>query len=136
MKKNISAGLRNWKQNSLKMKTFMSTGIALRTQYILVVFMMFSLFNVHADSSGKNLFNQNCMICHADDGSGAMPGVSDLTENRNWSTLTNMQLLGRLNQGIQKPGAAMNMPPKGGNPNLTDKDLLLIISYMRKEFLK
>ena len=92
--------------------------------------------NVQAEEIGEQLYIKNCMVCHADDGSGAMPGVFDLTENRNWSTLPEKQLLDKLNKGIQKSGAAMNMPPKGGNPNLKDKDLLTIISYIRKEFIK
>jgi len=36
----------------------------------------------------------------------------------------------------KKEGAIMNMPAKGGNPNLTDKDLNKIINYMRQSFLK
>ena len=75
------------------------------------------------------------MVCHADDGSGAMPGVSDLSENRTWSTIPESQLLTRLNKGIQTAGSAVSMPPKGGNPDLTDTDLIAIIAYMRKEFL-
>jgi len=92
--------------------------------------------NVQAEKIGELLYMQNCMVCHADDGSGAMPGVFDLTENRNWSTLPEKKLLDKMIKGIQKPGGAMNMPPKGGNPNLKDKDLLKIISYIRKKFIK
>ena len=99
-------------------------------------FIMLFSANGHAEKIGELLYMQNCMVCHADDGSGAMPGVFDLTENRNWSTLPEKQLLDQMNKGIQKPGAAVNMPPKGGNPNLKNKDLLTIISYMRKEFIK
>ena len=91
---------------------------------------------VHAGSHGENLYLQNCMVCHADDGSGAMPGVSDLTENKAWSVIDEGSLLVKLKKGIQKQGATMNMPAKGGNPNLTDKDLKEIINYMRQSFLK
>lgn len=101
----------------------------------LVFFMLFSV-ELFAESNGKQLYMQNCMICHSADGSGAMPGVTDLTANLGWSTSMEAQLLDRLKQGIQTPGAAVAMPPKGGNPNLSDMDLKVIISYMRKEFLK
>lgn len=90
--------------------------------------------SVNADSTGEKLFMQNCMVCHADDGSGAMPGVSDLTETREWLAVSNSQLLVRLKAGIQKKGASVSMPPKGGNPELSDSDLKIIIRFMRKEF--
>jgi len=102
---------------------------------IMSLIMLFSA-NVQAEKIGELLYMQNCMVCHADDGTGAMPGVFDLTENRNWSTLAEKQLLDQMKKGIKKPGAAVNMPAKGGNPNLKDKELLSIISYMRKEFIK
>ena len=102
---------------------------------IVNLIMLFSI-SAYAEKIGEKLYMQNCMVCHADDGSGAMPGVFDLTENRNWSTLPEKQLLDQMNKGIQKSGAAVNMPPKGGNPNLKDKEILTILSYMRKEFIK
>lgn len=79
---------------------------------------------------------KNCMVCHADDGSGAMPGVADLTESREWLKLSEPQLLSRMKQGIEKPGATVPMPPKGGNPELTDDDLKAVIHYMRNTFFK
>jgi mono/diheme cytochrome c family protein len=91
---------------------------------------------VNAASRGENLYRQNCMVCHADDGTGAMPGVSDLEKNRAWSTMDKIKLLTRLKQGIQKIDASMSMPAKGGNSDLTDKDLNEIINYMRQSFLK
>ena len=102
---------------------------------IVNLIMLFSI-SAYAEKIGEKLYIQNCMVCHADDGSGAMPGVFDLTEKRNWSTLPEKQLLDQMNKGIQKSGAAVNMPPKGGNPNLKDKEILTILSYMRKEFIK
>jgi cytochrome c5 len=74
------------------------------------------------------------MVCHADDGSGAMPGVIDLGENRVWLTIDSQLLLKRLKQGIQNTGGGISMPAKGGNPKLTDNDLQKIILYMQKYF--
>jgi len=90
----------------------------------------------YADTNGEMIYTQNCMVCHADDGSGAMPGVADLTENRGWLTLSESQLLSRLKKGIQKPGATVTMPPKGGNPDLTNDDIKAVITYMRNTFFK
>ena len=91
---------------------------------------------VNAASRAEKLYLQNCMVCHADDGTGAMPGVTDLEENRAWSTMNKIKLLTRLKQGIEKSDTSMGMPAKGGNPDLTDKDLNEIINYMRQSFLK
>ena len=74
---------------------------------------------LNAVTLGEELYMKNCMVCHADDGSGAMPGVVDLDENKAWSTIDEKILINRLKQGIQKPGAAISMPAKGGNPDLT-----------------
>jgi len=107
-------------------------------KFYLVIVLAFSViaFDVRAQPKAENLYAQNCMVCHGDDGSGAMPGVSDLTENRNWSTMNELKLVKRLKQGIQSPGATVSMPPKGGNPDLSDDDLKALIHYMRAEFLK
>lgn len=107
-----------------------------KIKLLLFSFVFFSAITVKAESTGERLYMNNCMVCHADDGSGAMPGVIDLEENRAWSMTESKTLLKRLKQGIQKPGAGISMPAKGGNPDLTDNDLNKIISYMRQSFLK
>ena len=91
---------------------------------------------VNSAPRGEKLYMQNCMVCHADDGSGAMPGVYDLTENKAWSAINERLLLDKLKKGIQRDGASISMPAKGGNPDLTDKELKEIINYMRQAFLK
>ena len=85
-------------------------------------------------NQGQQLYLQNCVVCHAEDGSGAMPGVADLTEVRAWSTESEASLLLRIKQGIT--GKTMAMPPSGGNPALSDTDLKKIILYMRDAFMK
>ena len=81
------------------------------------------------------MYVQSCMVCHADDGSGSMPGVADLTLNRSWATEDESKLILRLKQGINSPKTEVTMPPKGGNPELSDNDLREIIRYMRASFL-
>jgi len=99
------------------------------------MFYFFYTPSVFAELLGEQLNLRNYMVCHADDGSGAMPGVSDLTENKAWAIFDKDILLAKLKLGIQKKGT-MSMPAKGGNPNLTDADLKMIIRYMRKSFIK
>lgn len=92
--------------------------------------------SVKAESTGEKLYMNNCMVCHAADGSGAMPGVIDLDKNRTWAMVESKILLKKLKRGIRTPGARLSMPAKGGNPDLTDNDLNKIIHYMRQSFLK
>lgn len=87
-------------------------------------------------SVGESIYINNCIVCHAEDGSGAMPGVADLTLNKKWAVLPEQQLIARLKKGINKAGSVVAMPPKGGNLELTDSDLQAVIIYMRNMFSK
>lgn len=101
----------------------------------VMAYVVFSyLPNANAGMSGEELYFQNCMACHAYDGSGSMPGVVDFKDASSWKEMDEQTLLLKLKQGIQKEGAAVSMPPNGGNPNLTDKELKKIIRYIRKTF--
>ena len=86
--------------------------------------------------AGEELYMDNCMICHSDDGTGAMPGVSDLTLNRRWAEQPETRTVTEIKQGFDSPELAVSMPPKGGNPDLTDSDLLKIVHYMKSEFIE
>ena len=108
----------------------------MKTKLFFLCFVFLYTTGLNAATRGESLYLQNCMVCHADDGTGAMPGVPDLEGNRAWSTMDKIKLLTRLKQGIQKSDASIGMPAKGGNPDLTDKDLNEIINYMRQSFLK
>ena len=108
----------------------------IKHRWLFLCFVFLYNPSVNASSVGEKLYMQNCMICHADDGSGAMPGVIDIEKDRTWSTLDDVTLLTRLKKGIQNPNTSMSMPAKGGNPKLTDNELNEIIRYMRESFLK
>ncbi len=102
---------------------------------IITLFYMFVIIffyeNLANAESGKDIYMQNCALCHGDDGRGSMPGVPDLVENQTWSKKSNNKLLKLIKKGIETPGASMMMPPKGGNDKLSDKQLLKSIEYMR-----
>lgn len=82
--------------------------------------------------SGAQVYQQNCVVCHGDDGSGSMPGVPDLSENRGWLRLADKELLERIKAGIQTPDVAVTMPPNGGNPELTEVQLIAAIEFLKK----
>lgn len=83
---------------------------------------------------GAAVFNGTCIVCHGSDGSGNIPGVPDLTGRKGLLSQADAVLLKRMTDGFQSPGSAMAMPPRGGDPALTDADLMSVLKYMRKEF--
>ncbi len=83
---------------------------------------------------GQAVYNGTCIACHGGDGTGSLPGVPDLTGKTGLLSQDDAILLGRMADGFQSPGSSMAMPPKGGNPALTDADLSAVLKYMRNEF--
>jgi mono/diheme cytochrome c family protein len=83
---------------------------------------------------GQAVYNGTCIACHGSDGTGSLPGVPDLTGKTGLLSQDDAVLLGRMADGFQSPGSSMAMPPKGGNPALTDVDLSAVLKYMRHEF--
>lgn len=93
-------------------------------------------FSAAADdlSRGETVYIGTCIVCHGGNGSGSFPGVPDLTEKTGPLSQGDGMLLKRMSEGFQSPGSPMGMPPRGGNPALTDTDLKAVLKYMRREF--
>jgi cytochrome c5 len=85
---------------------------------------------------GKVIYQQSCLACHGADGAGAFPGVPDLTEVNGSLAKPDITLIKNITDGYQSPGSPMAMPPKGGNPSLTDDNIKAVLGYMREEFSK
>ncbi len=90
--------------------------------------------------NGKRVYQGTCIACHGADGTGALPGVPDLTrvEGFNKTSHSDFALfkhVEHVEKGLKRPGDPMAMPPNGGNPNLTDKDVHDALIYMRAKFL-
>ncbi len=91
---------------------------------------------VSTGSTGKETFNQTCISCHGGDGKGAFPGVPDFTASDGPLRKSDAELKQNIITGFQSPGSAMAMPPKGGNPNLSDSDIDNVLRYIRETFGK
>jgi len=84
--------------------------------------------------NGKKQF-VTCGGCHGLDGKGLPNLGKDLHNNAFLAGLTDAEALAFLKVGrdatdpLNTTGVAM--PPKGGNPALTDKDLADIVAYVR-----
>jgi len=84
---------------------------------------------------GKQLFLQVCAACHGPDAKGLPNLGKDLTNSKFVAEKTDQELLEFVKVG-RSPTDPLNttgiaMPPKGGNPALSDEDILHIIAYIR-----
>jgi cytochrome c5 len=85
---------------------------------------------------GRDLYAQTCVACHGAKGQGAFDGVPDLTLANGRFAKPDHLLLANVINGFQSPGSLMAMPPKGGNPDLSEQDLADTLAYMRVELLE
>ena len=84
--------------------------------------------------AGESLYNQTCVACHGPSGKGAIPGVADLTRPDGALAKSDDALFKSIKEGLQSPGAALAMPPNGGNSALTDEDIRALLAYLRATF--
>ncbi len=85
---------------------------------------------------GETVFQSACIACHGVDGAGALPGVLDLTAADSPLGQPDAVLLKRTIEGFQRPNSTLPMPPRAGNPDLSDEELMAAIRYMRERFGK
>lgn len=83
---------------------------------------------------GRAVYSQTCIACHRADGKGAIEGIPDFTTVDSRLFKPDDVLLADVINGFQSKGSLMAMPPKGGNPDLSEQDLADAIAYMRAEF--
>ena len=86
-------------------------------------------------ASGTRLYASTCIACHGAGGAGIKGNGKALLNNTFVQGLSDDDLLAFVKKG-RDPGDSKNttgvaMPPKGGNPALSDDDLLDVISYLR-----
>ena len=86
-------------------------------------------------AQGETLFASTCSACHGADAKGLPNLGKDLTTSEYVRDNDDDILLTLLKEG-RPSGHELNttgvdMPPKGGNPSLSDEDLLKIVAYMR-----
>lgn len=86
-------------------------------------------------ASGDRLFHSTCIACHGKGGVGVKGNGKSLVNNEFIQGLDDDGLFDFIKQGRTpsdpKSTTGIQMPPKGGNPALSDDDLLDIISYLR-----
>lgn len=86
-------------------------------------------------AKGKELFAGTCAACHGPAGEGVTGLGKPFTTSAFVPSQSDEQLMAFLKVGrsISDPAntTGVDMPPKGGNPALTDAQLMDIIAYIR-----
>jgi disulfide bond formation protein DsbB len=84
---------------------------------------------------GQQLFLSNCSTCHGPAGEGITALGKPLTTSDFIDNMSDADLLAFIKSGrlVDDPlnTTGIAMPPKGGNPALTDEQLQAIIAYIR-----
>ncbi len=84
--------------------------------------------------AGEKVYAQTCIACHGANGKGTIPGVSDLTKADGPLAKSDETLISSIRDGLVTPGKPLSMPPKGGNPSLTEEDIRAVLEYLRSSF--
>ena len=86
-------------------------------------------------AQGQKLYQQTCAMCHGYQGEGVQRLGKPIVGSDFVRRMSDEELLAFLIEGrtADHPDNTQGipMPPRGGNPSLTDKDLSLIVAYMR-----
>ena len=86
-------------------------------------------------TKGKTAFLSTCSACHGADAKGVPSLGKDMTTSVFIKGLTDDQLLDFVKKGRPSSDPAnttkVDMPPKGGNPALSDQDLYDVIAFIR-----
>ena len=84
---------------------------------------------------GEELYQGTCSTCHGPDAEGIEGLGRDLNNNEFIQSLTDPELIAFIEVGrpASDPDneAGVDMPPKGGNPSLSDQDLQDIVAFLR-----
>jgi mono/diheme cytochrome c family protein len=84
---------------------------------------------------GKTLYIQSCLSCHGPTGAGMPMQGGDIVHSDFVMKHTDQEVADMIKKGRQPddPDSTMQllMPPNGGNFQLTDKDRLDIVAYLR-----
>ena len=76
---------------------------------------------------GKTVYDANCKFCH-ETGIGGAPGLDD---KKDWQNRLEKGIDGLLENAIKgMQGYGGDMPPRGGNPKLTDAEVKAAVEYM------
>jgi len=86
-------------------------------------------------TAGEDVFAGTCVACHGADATGVEGLGKDLHNNEFVDGLNDDELVDFLKEGRSAGDpaneAGVDMPPKGGNPSLSDQDLYDVAAFLR-----
>ena len=86
-------------------------------------------------AKGQELFAGSCASCHGADAKGIEGLGKNLVDSEFVAGLSDPDLVAFVKKGRPSSDPAnttgIDMPPKGGNPSLSDQDLFDIVAYIR-----
>lgn len=97
-----------------------------RTHYYLILLLML-IWNSAVGASGVSVYEKNCNACHGQGVAGA-PKLGDVNAWKGRLTKGIDEMVISVIQGVQ--GYSGAMPPRGGNPDLTDAEIRESVQYM------
>lgn len=86
-------------------------------------------------AAGEDVYSGTCVSCHGADATGIEGLGKDLHNNEFVDSQTDAEMVAFLEEG--RPAGdpdnetGVDMPPKGGNPSLTEQDLYDVTAYLR-----
>lgn len=84
--------------------------------------------------AGDKIYHETCVACHGENGKGTVPGAPDFTKKGGKLSDPHALMTQRIQNGFQESGSPMAMPPKGGNPSLSDQDINDVHAYLHHQF--
>lgn len=110
--------------------------VALLAAAVLLVTACGGSRELGADAArGQRLYAANCALCHGQSGEGKAMLGKTLQESEFVRGLSDEEMVEFLKEGRRADHPlnqrGVDMPPKGGNPGLSDQDLHSIVAYLR-----
>jgi len=94
-----------------------------------------AMTSVSTAAPPEQLYAQTCVACHGANGKGVIPGMPDLTARSGpLASKSDSELVSSIMAGVKTSRSPIAMPPKGGNPALTEADAVALVAYLRRRF--
>lgn len=98
-----------------------------KTSFYFISLLMFCLSSTAGAANGALIYEQNCMACHGEGVAGApRVGEAEAWKERLPKGINAMVTI--VIEGVQ--GYSGAMPPRGGNPDLSDEQIRAAVQYM------
>jgi cytochrome c5 len=98
-----------------------------KTSFYFISLLMLCLSSTAGAANGVSVYEKNCMVCHGEGIAGApRVGEAEVWKERLSKGINAMVAI--VIEGVQ--GYSGAMPPRGGNPDLSDEQIRAAVQYM------